>query len=619
MTIRHSIYNSCRLHPDKATTRVLQLQPGRENDAIQAEFQLVDLYDIREPYDCVSYVWGDSTVTRPVLVNGYEFQVTTNLYNALRHIRSQSETIRIWADAICINQSDLDEKSEQVTMMTRIYRQCSTVHIWLGLPSPENVSWNPFSFLEQFLQGRHLYEFPGFHRNTANGPWLWESDAETDRILDGFLQVVESPWWTRAWTVQEWLLPNRAVLMLGTWKMTWTDVLAAVTKRDNHYYSQSQCCSEASRCFSPQQIGSIESWMQYPAWAKRVHDLLSQENFDYPSFNQILLACADRQCSDPRDKIYSMMAFKPLDMKPISPGYRRDTTELYATVFTTLFQEIGREIDSYICLMGGAFGSCMPGLPSWVRDYSQNKTAKAAASEERRVRYAHLYEASCQRFSSPGARWTSCKGWTAWRLESRKQKSLQHMGAHVDTIAAVGPCMLSSHKDDIGAVLHEWLALCSIYTFHTDASFLDTFMRVICADVCGNVGRAIDTEEFRRATKEDLPTRDAWQRLISGDLHAVDPQGYGAGLHFALWGRCFFTTRSGRMGLCYPNAMQGDEVWILGGACVPFMVRPRSLKRYALPDFAPGYLLVGDCFLHGIMDRELAEEEMREERLIVFW
>ena len=319
-----------------------------------------------------------------------------------------------------------------------------------------------------------------------------------------------------------------------------------------------------------------------------------------------------------------MIAFKPLGaMWDLTPDYRRDTAGLYTTVCSALYRGIASEcgpLSSTTCFMGGGFGSSMPGLPSWVRDYSQTKTARTAASEVRRVRYAWLYRASFQASSSPSAIRTA---YTNWHPRERYSSNLKilHMGAHVDTVTAVGPCMVSSHKDDICTVLQAWVDLCWANTFRTYTEFRNAFSRVICGDVCRSVDRATTEDNgLRRATTEDFPKRDAWERLVNGNLHAVDMQGYGAGLNFAIWGRCFFTTRSGRMGLCYPNTKQGDEVWILSGACVPFVVRPRPLKKNAVLSpgrgSPPSHSLVGDCFLQGIMDCEVAQQEILEERPI---
>lgn len=91
-------------------------------------------------FNALSYVWGDPTVTEAILVNGHKVQVTTNLVSALRyapHHLSESKhakSMKLWVDAICINQKDITEKNDQVSLMKDIYSQSGIVLCWLGLP-----------------------------------------------------------------------------------------------------------------------------------------------------------------------------------------------------------------------------------------------------------------------------------------------------------------------------------------------------------------------------------------------------------------------------------------------------------------------------------------------------
>ena len=59
--------------------------------------------------------------------------------------------------------------------------------------------------------------------------------------------------------------------------------------------------------------------------------------------------------------------------------------------------------------------------------------------------------------------------------------------------------------------------------------------------------------------------------------------------------RSTFATRYGFVGLGPPNIQNGDSVVILFGADVPFILRQEG----------DHYKLVGDCYVHGIMQGEL--------------
>lgn len=65
--------------------------------------------DANEPYQALSYVWGDNTKNRAIRVNDCYLRITRNLFEALLQLRVASEdaTVRagtmswIWIDAIC--------------------------------------------------------------------------------------------------------------------------------------------------------------------------------------------------------------------------------------------------------------------------------------------------------------------------------------------------------------------------------------------------------------------------------------------------------------------------------------------------------------------------------------
>lgn len=74
---------------------------------------------------------GDPT-KRLIYVNGKQFEITINLEMALRHLRQNTTSIRLWVDAICINQDDVVDRNNQVPGMRNMYRNANLVEIWLG-------------------------------------------------------------------------------------------------------------------------------------------------------------------------------------------------------------------------------------------------------------------------------------------------------------------------------------------------------------------------------------------------------------------------------------------------------------------------------------------------------
>jgi hypothetical protein len=88
-------------------------------------------------YEAVSYCWGEDPSRASIKVNGVDFRVTASLAGALRRFRYLSRPRYLWADALCINQMDDEEKSAQVRSMLEIFRQARGVLVWLGEPREE--------------------------------------------------------------------------------------------------------------------------------------------------------------------------------------------------------------------------------------------------------------------------------------------------------------------------------------------------------------------------------------------------------------------------------------------------------------------------------------------------
>ncbi|KAK4182814.1 heterokaryon incompatibility protein-domain-containing protein [Podospora australis] len=111
-------------------------------DVLDCELNMVSLNDEDAPppqYDALSYCWSsaededesaDEFVVEGdgiwIIINGQRCKIGHSLAGApLRYLRWKGKSEYIWADGICINQSDDVEKSAQVSIMDQIYRRAS--------------------------------------------------------------------------------------------------------------------------------------------------------------------------------------------------------------------------------------------------------------------------------------------------------------------------------------------------------------------------------------------------------------------------------------------------------------------------------------------------------------
>lgn len=133
------------LDTDRQEIRLLHLLPAPQSSAIECNLETVSLQSLerkrstllgsrgpRPRWEALSYTWGETGGGTSIFLNGKPFAVRRNLWLALCSLRLEDESRVIWIDAICVNQSDLEERSQQIQFMATIYKEAERVTIWLG-------------------------------------------------------------------------------------------------------------------------------------------------------------------------------------------------------------------------------------------------------------------------------------------------------------------------------------------------------------------------------------------------------------------------------------------------------------------------------------------------------
>jgi len=96
------------------------------------------------PYVALSYRWGEDKPDIPIAIAGGSVNVTSNGHAALLELSKDGQYSYIWIDAICIDQSNNEEKGVQVAMMSEVYSKAERVVVWLGKAydgSREALEW----------------------------------------------------------------------------------------------------------------------------------------------------------------------------------------------------------------------------------------------------------------------------------------------------------------------------------------------------------------------------------------------------------------------------------------------------------------------------------------------
>jgi hypothetical protein len=169
-------------------------------------------------YAALSYVWGNPNPAQTVYLDGSPRSITPNLAGALRRFRDSKRYLWLWTDALCINQSNKAEVSQQVALMGLVYKKASKVLIWLG-PS-DDYSDKAMDVLHNFttrLKDIHslLDGKPDYMALRRLLPKRNYSDSRT------VMHLFERNYWQRVWTLQEMVLNPNSVVYCGTRELDW--------------------------------------------------------------------------------------------------------------------------------------------------------------------------------------------------------------------------------------------------------------------------------------------------------------------------------------------------------------------------------------------------------------
>jgi hypothetical protein len=125
--------------PDPTTQfRLLCFAPSPPTSAVSCQLDTHPI-DHGPPHYAISYHYGDPSAVDTVLVNGQEILVNRNCWHALNQVRTQSHAGELfWVDSLCINQSDLKEKSLQVHRIAAIFSGADEVWACFGPASGDS-------------------------------------------------------------------------------------------------------------------------------------------------------------------------------------------------------------------------------------------------------------------------------------------------------------------------------------------------------------------------------------------------------------------------------------------------------------------------------------------------
>ena len=147
-------------------------------------------------------------------MDNQDFGISSDLHRALSFLRSPLSTRTIWIDAICINQSDLSEKSQQVQRMRDIYQTAERLIVWL----PVSLSSGSEHIKETFAQIKH------FAGQSSSDSDRYDAIIHSKKWKGCLSSLFSCRWSERVWTVQEIALARQVTVQCREHTIDWENI-----------------------------------------------------------------------------------------------------------------------------------------------------------------------------------------------------------------------------------------------------------------------------------------------------------------------------------------------------------------------------------------------------------
>ena len=325
--------------------RLLEIQNGNQQDPISVRLFESPLSQL-PTYDAISYVWGDEQSQVVVTCNEFPFRVTCNLQWALSNLRYVDRPRLVWADAICIDQQNLKERSHQISLMRLIYGGARHVFACVG-PISRRIAREVMLLVEQNCSTKSLVKIASLK---PNNPRWKDARWECLGTLTGM------PWFTRAWVLQEVGLARDPRVLFGCEEFSYRDLIAVM-----------RVLPLALAAKHNIRLRLIH--MEWAEWSTITFTdgILEADTRKYTFIDLLAHAASSLNCKDPRDRIYAFLGHSlarlPAGHLLIKPDYESDTNSVYWAASVQLLRYEGLRI---LTKVNSSENSLSGDLPSWV-------------------------------------------------------------------------------------------------------------------------------------------------------------------------------------------------------------------------------------------------------------
>ncbi|KAI1264001.1 heterokaryon incompatibility protein-domain-containing protein [Xylariaceae sp. FL1019] len=579
--------------------RLLSIQPG--SGPLHCTMKFAEP-NSKPEYEALSYCWGSPIKSKQIIVNDATFQVTDNLYAALKRMRQETKPRVLWIDAICIDQNSVPEKNTSVPMMKTIYQEARRVVIWLG--EHDGRTKTAFASMEFAASKAHPIR-PG---TTAACDWkrvrrgdkpifplvgqIWD-EVESYQASQALNSIFQRPWFTRTWTVQELVVASDVIVICGGFQIAW-EVIRQAWRACRYGLTEDESLGFL--------INTRRDW---------------QRSGHSGSVLDTMLQNWERRVTEEKDRIYGILGLSASSghhYTPVTVDYGADTGMIFAEL--TRNHMVTTKTIYTLSFCSGCKESAWPGIPSWSLNCRPDPTREPGPQcsfgythgKRRMVANAGTYGLGTLKFSDNG-------------------RSLCLTGQELDTISTTSltfPAMYALDSNRGFVANSHQSSLTNIGWAKAYNSAMDlwnapeelrlpanqSLEEAVCLTVGAIRGRDGWDEGVQDEIRQAFGNFDSLAKTLSNNnysrvtdfMSVFSGKGGDLSLFYenasAAAHRRAFVSDSGFIGLGPAEAQAGDHIVILQGGKAPMVVRESTQGRK----------LVGECYVHGVMDGSAFDE-----------
>ena len=629
-------------------TRIMLLGAGVGGQPLSCSLMIISLESC-PPFEALSYVWGQGRAVHPVLCDGGAVSITQNLDDALRSLRLPTQARRLWVDAICIDQQNIDERSRQVQYMRLVYSRATRVIVWLGLKAPGLEKAMDLAEkiheIRSSVRPDETTEAINKAEQIQNASMLAFATLTAEEEAAKHLQaLLLRDFFFRSWCIQEVLVSAYCVAKIEDIEIDFFKILSTALYI---HTQQGKLLPDTP----------LEFWnMVYMKRTGNSHLLPQSPNAVEGSIGpllHLLVGTRDFKATDPRDKIFALLGITDEGLNPQRAYQVMAPSDSLSVKILHRMQGAITGVANYVNQLGpdmhfmrnkALIADYKKPVMEVYRDFTRFHFRKAPRVLDILSHVQHIEDPSTAGWPSWVPKWFQprsasmfgmipvflagfCDGHFRYFAEVHDNpyggqaidpKSLKIDGFYVDRVRTISEVIQTDYTESVPVEacwrqLFNHLPLFPCDDHYRNGEPLDVaFCSTLAGGILGplvakliqgdDTGNSLETivsrfTQLSIANTAAYLAREASTRgdpfgngLVSLQAQAatVSAEDYETSVRSVAYGRRIYMTQNGTLGLGPRMMQEGDEVCVLFGGRMPFLLRRR-------PDH---HLFIGESYLH---------------------